>query len=143
MKKFAAHTYVCVFVYIKTYFLLKSFPLVIFQLESSHLGFFFFTYCFDLSCTSLSWQPDFLHATKSKSSLTEVTSVSERISGISGCWARHHLTLLKAPSSARHFYYFTWNKIIWRNVCARANRTASDCIWLWATTETKPGDKTN
>lgn len=42
MKKFAAHTYVCVFVYIKTYFLLRFFPLVIFQLEPSHLGYFFF-----------------------------------------------------------------------------------------------------
>lgn len=35
--------------------------------------------------------------------------------------------IIKTSSSTRHFYYSIWCNNIWRNVCTRADETASGC----------------
>lgn len=89
--------------------------------------FIFFRSCLDLTYTYLTTSS---FVCSGKKSLTEVTSGIRK--NIKYFWMfnkRHYLTLLKISSSTRYFYYFVWCNTIWRNVCTRADETASDCTW--------------
>lgn len=99
--------YICMYVYIKTCFILKACMMDNILIRNFIFSFFHFLRCsFKLIYTYLATSP---FAYSGKNSLTEVTSSIRK--NIRYYWMftkRHYLTLLKTSSSTRYFYYFLW-----------------------------------